>query len=100
MKKSQVWSILIVLIVSSVVWSCANVTKRKYRSGYHIEWDMVKKHKNRTIKNTKKRTLKYTKEDQEVLGFSDEEKSDSDSVLIIAHSDEDIEMTGGVIDVQ
>lgn len=100
MKKSKVWSILIVLIVSSVVWSCANVTKRKYRSGYHIEWDMVKKHKNRTINNTKKRTLKYTKEDQEVLGFSDEEKSDSDSVLIIAHSDEDIEMTGGVIDVQ
>ena len=54
MKKSKVWSILIVLIVSSVVWSCANVTKRKYRSGYHIEWDMVKKQKIEPLKTQKK----------------------------------------------
>ena len=36
---------------SMLLWSCVNITKRKHRSGYHIEWDIAKTKKRVPIKN-------------------------------------------------
>lgn len=80
MKKKQVYAILIICISSMMLWSCINVTKRKHRSGYHVEWDLVKLKKKGSTKNTQDDSMIYVSINKGLLDFSSEdniEKSDS-----------------------
>ena len=43
--------LFIFCVLSLILSSCVNVTKRVHRNGYHIEWDIVNGKKNATIKN-------------------------------------------------
>lgn len=98
MKKGQFYSIFFICLTSLLLWSCVNLTKRKHRSGYHIEWDLVKLKKKASSKNTQEDSLVYASIDK---GFPDhsntecQEKLDStlDSEISIVTYDKSMETT-------
>ena len=51
MKNKYLLKLLTFCVLSLILSSCVNVTKRVHRNGYHIEWDIVNGKKNATIKN-------------------------------------------------
>ena len=82
MKKSQFYSIFFICLTSLLLWSCVNLTKRKHRSGYHIEWDFVKLKKKASTKNPQEDTLVYTLIDKEPFNHSNAEYQENlDSTL-------------------
>ncbi len=82
MKKRHVNKILILCISSLLVTSCINVTKRKHRSGFHIEWDLVMLKNTIPNKNTNEDNSVYlNNKNNELLDFSlDDKRKKSDSI--------------------
>ena len=98
MKKGQFYSIFFICLTSLLLWSCVNLTKRKHRSGYHIEWDLVKLKKKASSKNTQEDSLVYASIDKGFPDYSNtecQEKLDStlDSEISIVTIDKSMETT-------